>query len=165
MRRVFVHFLFFFFPAERRMKEKVDGKRTKKKGLRSPAPVLEKRFFRIKCSERFSSLMRDCGAIPSANPTVPDLLVCAGGGGGGSRTARRENSGERLWTVVVHSPLAVRVAVIVCGRWSFAFGAEKNQIGLQRIIKRKASPSSFYYGNFLPHLLQYSKFCASGAPQ
>ncbi|MBQ2378307.1 MAG: hypothetical protein II297_07900, partial [Clostridia bacterium] len=52
-------------------------------------------------------LATDCFLSPSANPTVPDLLVSLDGGGGRSRTARREGSCDRLWEVIVCPLLAV----------------------------------------------------------
>ena len=117
------------------MKEKVDGKRKKKKGSAVSLGVLEKRLFRIKCSDRFSSLRRDCGIrTPSANPTVPDLLVSLDGGqrsfvlyaprvlqkllvgSSCSFTTRRENCNDcQHIGGVICSLIAMRVAVIACG--------------------------------------------------
>ena len=85
----FVSFLLFLL-SQKKKQEKPDGKRKKKKGSAVSLGVLEKRLFRIKCSDRFSSLRRDCGMrTPSANPTVPDLLVSTDGG---------------RWSFVHHSP-------------------------------------------------------------
>ena len=53
---------------------------------------------------------------PSANPTVPDLLVYLGGGGGRLLADSREGGGNRLWAVVVHSPRALSVAMGACGK-------------------------------------------------
>ena len=102
----FVSFLLFLL-SQKKKQEKPDGKRKKKKGSAVSLGVLEKRLFRIKCSDRFSSLRRALrGRTPSANPTVPDLLVSLDGGGGRSRTARREGGGRRLWVADDHwSPL------------------------------------------------------------
>ena len=111
----FVSFLLFLL-SQKKKQEKPDGKRKKKKGSAVSLGALEKRLFRIKCSDRFSSLRRDCGIrTPSANPTVPDLLVYLGGGGGRSLATRRENSGGCQHIGSVIRPLiAVKVAEIVC---------------------------------------------------
>ena len=53
---------------------------------------------------------------PSANPTVPDLLVYLDGGRGRSLADSREDGGGRLWAKIVRALLAARLAVIACGR-------------------------------------------------
>ena len=74
------HFSCFFF-RKRRNKRNQTEREKRRKATAVSLGALEKRLFRIKCSDRFSSLRRDCGIrTPSANPTVPDLLVYLGGG-------------------------------------------------------------------------------------
>ena len=102
------HFSCFFF-RKRRNKRNQTEREKRRKATAVSLGVLEKRLFRIRCSDRFSSLRRDCGVrIPSANPTVPDLLVSSDGGGDRSLTTHRENGSDRLWAVVVRSLLAVK---------------------------------------------------------
>ena len=106
----FVSFLLFLL-SQKKKQEKPDGKRKKKKGSAVSLGVLEKRLFRIKCSDRFSSLRRDCGTNPvrkSDSTGFAGLL--------------------RWWAEVVRPLRAERVAVIACGHSrlrSFAHGFVK----------------------------------------
>ena len=108
------HFSCFFFRKRRNKRNQTEREKRRKASAVSLG-VLEKRLFRIKCSDRFSSLRRDCGArTPSANPTVPDLLVSTDGGRGRLPSSRREGSGDRLWAVGARPLRAAGVAASAC---------------------------------------------------
>ena len=118
-RDFFVSFLLFLL-SQKKKQEKPDGKRKKKKGSAVSLGALEKRLFRIKCSDRFSSLRRDCGY--HTRPQIRQYRICWSPqmvGRGRLLTARREHGGDRLWAEIVRPPLAVDVAVIVCRWWLF----------------------------------------------
>ena len=56
---------------------------------------------------------------PSANPTVPDLLVYLDGGGGRLLADSREDGGDRLWAEVARLLRTVSVVAIACEWRSF----------------------------------------------
>ena len=105
----FVSFLLFLL-SQKKKQEKPDGKRKKKKGCSRSSRSRE-----LLSKLKIPPLATDC-FTPSANPTVPDLLVCLDGGGGRLLADSREGSGDRLWAVVVRSPRALSVAMGACGK-------------------------------------------------
>ena len=96
------HFSCFFF-RKRRNKRNQTEREKRRKATAVSLVVLEKRLFRIKCSDRFSSLRRDCGDEP--RPQIRQYRIC---------------SSPQVVAEVVCSLTAVRVAVNACGRRSFA---------------------------------------------
>ena len=91
------HFSCFFF-RKRRNKRNQTEREKRRKATAVSLGVLEKRLFRIKCSDRFSSLRRDCGTNPvrkSDSTGFAGLL--------------------RWWAVVVCSLTAVKMAVALVG--------------------------------------------------
>ena len=65
----FVSFLLFLL-SQKKKQEKPDGKRKKKKGCSR-----SERSRELLNKFKIPPLATDCYKIPSANPTVPDLLV------------------------------------------------------------------------------------------
>ena len=67
------HFSCFFF-RKRRNKRNQTEREKRRKATAVSLGVLEKRLFRIKCSDRFSSLRRDCGDKP--RPQIRQYRIC-----------------------------------------------------------------------------------------
>ena len=110
------HFSCFFF-RKRRNKRNQTEREKRRKATAVSLGVLEKRLFRIKCSDRFSSLRRDCGDEP--RPQIRQYRICSSPqmvGGGCSFATRRENCNDcQHIGGVICSLIAMRVAVIACG--------------------------------------------------
>ena len=124
----FVSFLLFLL-SQKKKQEKPDGKRKKKKGCSRSSRSRE-----LLSKLKIPPLATDCFPSPSANPTVPDLLVSLDGGrrsfvlyaprvlqkllvdSSCSFTTRRENCNDcQHIGGVICSLIAMRVAVIACG--------------------------------------------------
>ena len=104
----FVSFLLFLL-SQKKKQEKPVGKIKKKKGCSR-----SERSRELLSKLKIPPLATDCFLSPSANPTVPDLLVYLDGCGGRLLADSREGSGDRLWAEVVRSLRAVRVAGFAC---------------------------------------------------
>ena len=86
------HFSCFFFRKRRNKRNQTEREKRRK------APQSRWAFWRngsfASSAQTVSRLLGEtAGRTPSANPTVPDLIVSLGGGGGRLRTTRREGSG------------------------------------------------------------------------